>query len=57
MNTFVRCGSLFTGHEDEPQHGGTLVFDPQGRILYAGPEAGAPRGRGPTGHWIIPAAS
>jgi imidazolonepropionase-like amidohydrolase len=43
MNTFVRCGSLFTGHEDEAQQGGMLVFDGGGRILYAGPEAGAPR--------------
>jgi imidazolonepropionase-like amidohydrolase len=43
MNTFVRCGSLFTGHEDEAQQGGALVFDAEGRILYAGAEAGAPR--------------
>src|ERR1700724_3041035 len=43
MNTFVRCGSLFTGREDEAQQGGTLVFDREGRLLYAGPEAAAPR--------------
>src|SRR5712672_3928435 len=43
MNTFVRCGSLFTGREDEAQPGGTLVFDGEGRLLYAGAEAGAPR--------------
>src|SRR5947209_6990590 len=43
MNTFVRCGSLFTGREDEAQPGGMLAFDPEGRLLYAGEEAGAPR--------------
>jgi imidazolonepropionase-like amidohydrolase len=43
MNTFVRCGSLFTGHEDEAQQGGALVFDEEGQLLYAGAEAGAPR--------------
>src|SRR4030088_1786019 len=43
MNTFVRCGSLFTGREDEAQQGGALVFDGEGRLLYAGAEAGAPR--------------
>ena len=25
MNTFVRCGSLFTGNEDEPRSGEVLV--------------------------------
>jgi imidazolonepropionase-like amidohydrolase len=43
MNTFVRCGQLFTGDENEAQKGGMLVFDEEGRIAYAGPEAGAPR--------------
>src|ERR1043166_6473892 len=43
MNTFVRCGSLFTGREDEAQQGAALVFDGEGRIIYAGVEAGAPR--------------
>src|SRR5690348_16482528 len=43
MNTFVRCGSLFIGREDEAQAGGVLVFDRDGRLSYAGPEAGAPR--------------
>src|ERR1700676_1598271 len=43
MNTFVRCGSLFTGCEDEARAGEALVFDDEGRILYAGPEADAPR--------------
>jgi imidazolonepropionase-like amidohydrolase len=47
MKTFVRCGQLFTGREDEPQRGAALVYDEGGTILYAGPEAGAPkRGRG-----------
>ena len=41
MNTFVRCGDLFTGREDEAQPGGMLVFDGPGRLLYAGAEAGA----------------
>jgi imidazolonepropionase-like amidohydrolase len=41
--TFVRCGHLFTGREDEAQKGGTLVFDERGMIDYAGPEKGAPR--------------
>src|SRR5689334_9906686 len=60
MNTFVRCGSLFTGREDEAQPGGVLVLDDAGRIVYAGPEAGAPR-RGKSdrlidhsGHFVMP---
>lgn len=43
MNTFVRCGSLFTGCEDEPRKGECLVHGAAGEILYAGPEAKAPR--------------
>ena len=43
MNTFVRCGQLFTGREDEALKDGALVFDERGAIIYAGPEAGAPR--------------
>src|SRR5437763_3260289 len=43
MNTFVRCGSLFTGREDEAQTAGMLVFDRDGRLTYVGAEAGAPR--------------
>jgi imidazolonepropionase-like amidohydrolase len=43
MNTFVRCGSLFTGTEDEAQQDGALVFDEEGGLLYVGAEAGAPR--------------
>jgi hypothetical protein len=41
MKTFVRCGSLFTGREDEPLSGAALVFDEDGGIVYAGPEAAA----------------
>ncbi|HEX3537644.1 MAG TPA: amidohydrolase family protein [Stellaceae bacterium] len=43
MNTFVRCGSLFTGCDDEPRKGECLVHDKAGEILYVGPEAKAPR--------------
>jgi imidazolonepropionase-like amidohydrolase len=43
MKTFVRCGSLFTGREDEALAEAALVFDDEGGIVYAGPEAGAPR--------------
>src|SRR5712691_11273599 len=43
MKTFVRCGSLFTGAEDEARKGGMLVFDGAGRLDYVGPEAAAPR--------------
>jgi len=43
MNTFVRCGNLFTGCEDEPRKGECLVHDAAGEILYVGPEAKAPR--------------
>src|SRR4051794_28780493 len=43
MNTFVRCGQLFTSKEDEAGAGEVLVFELDGRIAYVGPEAGAPR--------------
>ncbi|HVB17146.1 MAG TPA: amidohydrolase family protein, partial [Stellaceae bacterium] len=43
MQTFVRCGNLFTGAEDEAQAGGMLVFDAEGRLAYVGPETAAPR--------------
>ncbi|HJU16228.1 MAG TPA: amidohydrolase family protein [Stellaceae bacterium] len=47
MKTFVRCGRLFTGREDEARTGEMLVFDAEGVIDYAGPERGAPpRGAG-----------
>src|SRR5438128_937879 len=60
MNTFVRCGSLFTGREDEAQPGGMLVFDREGRLLYTGAEAGAPRRAKAdrlidhSGHFVMP---
>ena len=43
MNTFVRCGSLFTGREDEARKDAVLVCDRAGRITYVGPAAAAPR--------------
>lgn len=43
MKTFVRCGKLFTGREDEARSGEVLVFDGEGRISYVGREADAPR--------------
>ena len=43
MNTFVRCGSLFTGTEDAARTGEVLVYDGAGRLSYVGPEQGAPR--------------
>jgi len=43
MKTCVRCGHLFTGHEDEARKGQTLVFDERGTLDYVGPEKNAPR--------------
>ncbi|HEX3523393.1 MAG TPA: amidohydrolase family protein, partial [Stellaceae bacterium] len=43
MRTFVRCGQLFSGREDDARQGEILVFDQQGVIEYAGAEAGSPR--------------
>ena len=43
MRTFVRCGQLFSGREDDARKGEILVFDQQGVIEYAGPEAASPR--------------
>mgnify|MGYP001555399980 CR=1 FL=1 len=43
MKTFVRCGQLFTGEDDDAVKGGVLAFDADGRITYAGPEKGAPK--------------
>src|SRR5712691_8700949 len=51
MNTFVRCGQLFTGDDDDPRSGELLVYDDAGRLLYVGPEAAAPR-RGKTDRLI-----
>jgi imidazolonepropionase-like amidohydrolase len=60
MNTFVRCGQLFTGAEDEAIRDGMLVFDTDGRIAYTGEEAAAPkRARGDrlidhSKHFVMP---
>src|SRR5690349_5506144 len=43
MKTFVRCGQLFTGREDEARADEILVFDERGVLDYVGPEAAAPR--------------
>ena len=43
MKTFVRCGHLFTGTEDEARTDETLVFDESGTLEYVGPEKGGPR--------------
>ncbi len=43
MKTFVRCGQLFTGQEDEARAGESMVFDEDGVLDYLGPEADAPR--------------
>src|SRR5258707_7001326 len=60
MKTFVRCGSLFTGREDEPRSGEVLVYDGGGRLLYVGPEAKAPKRAKSdrlidhSGHFVMP---
>jgi len=60
MKTFVRCGELFTGTEDETQKDAVLVYDGAGRILYAGAADGAPkRGKGDavtdhSGQFVMP---
>ena len=43
MRTFVRCGQLFSGREDDARKGEILVFDHAGVVEYAGAEPGAPR--------------
>ena len=43
MRTFVRCGQLFTGREDDARTGATLVFLDDGTLDYVGAEADAPR--------------
>ena len=43
MRTFVRCGQLFSGREDDALKSEILVFDHEGVIEYAGPEAASPR--------------
>ena len=37
MKTYVRCGTLFTGAEDEPRRDEVLVFDEPGRLLFSAP--------------------
>jgi imidazolonepropionase-like amidohydrolase len=60
MKTFVRCGQLFTGRDDEAIKHAALVYDEAGRIVYAGKEKGASQ-RGPedrvidhSGHFVMP---
>jgi imidazolonepropionase-like amidohydrolase len=43
MRTFVRCGQLFTGSEDDARGSHTFVFDEDGVIDCVGPEEEAPR--------------
>jgi imidazolonepropionase-like amidohydrolase len=43
MKTFVCCGQLFTGREDEARTDAVLVFDEGGVIEHVGPEGGLPR--------------
>ena len=43
MKTFVRCGTLFTGAEDEPRRGEVLVIGDDGRLAFVGPEQAAPQ--------------
>jgi imidazolonepropionase-like amidohydrolase len=45
MKTFVRCGQLFTGRDDEAIKNAVLVYDEAGHIVYAGKEKGAPQRR------------
>ena len=48
MNTFVRCGKLFTGAEDEPRRGAVLVIARQGGSpMSARSRRPAARGRRP----------
>jgi imidazolonepropionase-like amidohydrolase len=60
MKTFVRCGSLFSGNEDEARSGEVLVYDDDGRLAYVGPEAKAPRRAKAdrvidhSGHFVMP---
>src|ERR1700757_4380819 len=43
MRTFVRCGQLFSGREDDARADEILIFDERGMLDYVGPEAGSPR--------------
>jgi imidazolonepropionase-like amidohydrolase len=42
MKTFVRCGQLFTGRDDDAVAGQTMVFDEAGVIEYVGADGNAP---------------
>jgi imidazolonepropionase-like amidohydrolase len=60
MKTFVRCGQLFTGRDDEAIKNAALVYDEDGRVVYAGKEKGAPQRRPEdqmidhSGHFVMP---
>ena len=60
MKIFVRCGQLFTGRDDAAHQKAALVYDEEGRLLYAGAEAGAPKRRDGdrtidhSGHFVMP---
>ncbi len=60
MKTFVRCGQLFTGRDDEALKNAALVYDESGRLTYAGAEKGAPKRREDdqsidhSGHFVMP---
>jgi len=60
MKTFVQCGQLFTGRDDEALKNGALVYDDAGELTYAGEAAGAPkRGKGDrvidhSGQFVMP---
>ena len=43
MKTFVRCGQLFTGNEDDARSSQMLVFDEDGVIAYVGAEEEMPK--------------
>src|SRR6201998_2964158 len=43
MRTFVRCGQLFSGREDDARADEILIFDERGMLDYVGPETGTPR--------------
>src|SRR3954471_561834 len=43
MKIFVRCGTLFTGAEDETRRGEVLVIGDDGRLAFVGPEQAAPQ--------------
>ena len=42
MKTFVSCGQLFTGREDDARAGELLIFNEHGVLDYVGPPAEAP---------------